>query len=235
MSTLACIRGASARERDERDVVVLVSRPPEKVPRPLLSSAAWLEESFDVDASDHLLGSFSCALRSHILVQGKLFVVRGARGGRVYFYSPLPGFGASTTRAFDLDSDASVTKLKNRVGVFSAIALTRASDDGARLEFCSLLHRDKTMRCIRDAAGPVRGDGDDHTPASLDASSTPPSSVASSAVSSSSAALLVRSRHRRTRSAPKLTPLSPAPPPRAKRTRREATAAATRSTRRARP
>jgi hypothetical protein len=132
----------------------------------------------------------------------------------VYFYSPLPGFGASTTRAFDLDSDASVTKLKNRVGVFSAIALTRASDDGARLEFCSLLHRDKTMRCIRDAAGPVRGDGDDHTPASLDASSTPPSSVASSAVSSSSAALLVRSRHRRTRSAPKLTPLSPPPPAR---------------------
>ena len=214
MSTLACIRGASARERDERDVVVLVSRPPEKVPRPLLSSAAWLEESFDVDASDHLLGSFSCALRSHILVQGKLFVVRGARGGRVYFYSPLPGFGASTTRAFDLDSDASVTKLKNRVGVFSAIALTRARDDGARLEFCSLLHRDKTLRCIRDAAGPVRGDGDDHTPASLDASSTPPSSVASSAVSSSSAAPLVRARHRRTRSAPKLTPLFPTPPAR---------------------
>ena len=125
MSTLACIRGASARERDERDVVVLVSRPPRRsrgrfcLPRPGSRRAStWTPRTTSSGRSLARSGRTSSSRASCSSC--------AARAGAGCTVPPLPGFGASTTRAFDLDSDASVTKLKNRVGVFSAIALTRA-------------------------------------------------------------------------------------------------------------
>ena len=49
-------------------------------PVPLFRSpAAWLEDSFDVDPDDHLLGSFTCALVANVHVVGKLFVLGGGK------------------------------------------------------------------------------------------------------------------------------------------------------------
>ena len=60
-------------------------------PLPLSRSpAAWLEDSFETDPTDQLLGSFTCAYCAHILIQGKIFIVRGERrGARVLFFSNI--------------------------------------------------------------------------------------------------------------------------------------------------
>ena len=85
------------------------------LPVPLFRShAAWLEDSFDVDPDDHLLGSFTCALVANVHVVGKLFVVGGGRrgrGSRVYFFSNI--CRVVTTRTINLDDVVGVTKAKN--------------------------------------------------------------------------------------------------------------------------
>lgn len=66
------------------------------LPTPLSRSpAAWLEDTFDTDPTDQLLGSFTCAYAAHILIQGKIFIVRGHRGARVMFFSNIVRRGYS--------------------------------------------------------------------------------------------------------------------------------------------
>jgi hypothetical protein len=60
-----------------------------------LSPAAWLEDTFATDPTDQLLGSFTCAYAAHILIQGKLFIVRGVRGARVLFFSNIMRYGVA--------------------------------------------------------------------------------------------------------------------------------------------
>lgn len=64
------------------------------------SPAAWLDDVFNTDPTDQLLGSFTCAYAAHILIQGKLFVVRGSRqGARVFFFSNIMRYGAVGSHA----------------------------------------------------------------------------------------------------------------------------------------
>lgn len=66
------------------------------LPTPLSRSpAAWLEDIFDTDPTDELLGSFTCAYAAHILIQGKIFIVCGHRGARVFFFSNIVRRGYS--------------------------------------------------------------------------------------------------------------------------------------------
>ena len=112
------------------------------------SSASWLEDSFEVDASDVLLGSFTCALKRGILLQGRLFVVAGERGGpRLLFHSSL--FRRVTTLEVPL-ADVRAVEKKNSAGALSAIRL-RLGDSGEALVFCSLLYRENAYRCVREA------------------------------------------------------------------------------------
>ena len=113
------------------------------------SSASWLEDSFEVDASDVLLGSFTCALKRGILLQGKLFVVAGERGGpRLLFHSSL--FRHVTTLEVPLADVRAVEKKNSVAGALSAIRL-RLGDSGEALVFCSLLYRENAYRCVREA------------------------------------------------------------------------------------
>ena len=146
------------------------------LPVPLFRShAAWLEDSFDVDPDDHLLGSFTCALVANVHVVGKLFVVGGGRrgrGSRVYFFSNI--CRVVTTRTINLDDVVGVTKAKNRVGVLSAIEILRRGVDKPAV-FCSLLYRENALRCILDAWKEPANSISDATPRSPVASPPSPS------------------------------------------------------------
>ena len=110
------------------------------------SSSDWLDEFFDVDASDVLLGSFTCALKRGILIQGKLFVVAGERGKRVLFHSSL--FRRVTTLEVSLQTCTAVEK-KNSAGALSALKISHG--DGEALVFCSLFYRENAYRCVHQA------------------------------------------------------------------------------------
>ena len=112
------------------------------------SSASWLEDSFEVDATDVLLGSFTCALKRGILLQGRLFVVAGERGGpRLLFHSSL--FRRVTTLEVRL-ADVRAVEKKNSAGALSAIRV-RLGGSGEALVFCSLIYRENAYRCVREA------------------------------------------------------------------------------------
>ena len=112
------------------------------------SSASWLEDAFEVDATDVLLGSFTCALKRGILLQGRLFVVAGERGGpRLLFHSSL--FRRVTTLEVPL-ADVRAVEKKNSAGALSAIRV-RLGDSGQALVFCSLLYRENAYQCVREA------------------------------------------------------------------------------------
>ena len=55
----------------------------------LFSSASWLEDAFEVDATDVLLGSFTRALKRGILLQGRLRGRGRARWPELLFHSSL--------------------------------------------------------------------------------------------------------------------------------------------------
>ena len=154
------------------------------------SSASWLEDSFEVDATDVLLGSFTCALKRGILRQGRLFVVAGERGGpRLLFHSSL--FRRVTTLEVPL-ADVRAVEKKNSAGALSAIRVRRG-DSGEALVFCSLLYRENAYRCVLEAwhrAAPPS------SPALRPAPSSQPSSVEPE---------------------PVLPPLPPPPPPRSRK------------------
>ena len=126
----------------------------------------WLEEHFPTDASDVLLGSFVGSYRaSRLLVSGRVFIVTGTRGARVWFHSDI--FGIVTTRLISL-ADISLVRKVNKVGVVSAIELVRASDRKSYV-FCSFLFRDNAFRAMHDAWRLEHG-FDATTPARNDAS-----------------------------------------------------------------
>ena len=126
----------------------------------------WLEEHFPTDASDVLLGSFVGSYRaSRLLVSGRVFIVTGSRGARVWFHSDI--FGIVTTRLISL-ADISLVRKVNKVGVVSAIELVRASDRKSYV-FCSFLFRDNAFRAMHDAWRLEHG-FDATTPARNDAS-----------------------------------------------------------------
>ena len=107
----------------------------------------WLDEHFTVDATDVLLGSFTCALKRGILIQGKLFVVAGEHGGpRVLFHSSL--FRRVTTLELNLADVFSVEK-KNSAGALSGLKIGHG--DGEALVFCSLFYRENAYRCVYEA------------------------------------------------------------------------------------
>ena len=127
---------------------VLGSREPGDGVSVFSSSASWLEDSFEVDATDVLLGSFTCALKRGILLQGRLFVVAGERGGpRLLFHSSL--FRRVTTLEVRL-ADVRAVEKKNSAGALSAIRV-RLGDSGEALVFCSLIYRENAYRCVREA------------------------------------------------------------------------------------
>ena len=108
----------------------------------------WLEEHFPTDSTDVLLGSFVGSYRaSRLLVSGRVYVISGRRGARVWFHSDI--FGIVTTRLIHL-ADVSVVRKVNKVGVVSAIELLRASD-GKSYVLCSFLYRENAFKCIHDA------------------------------------------------------------------------------------
>ena len=184
-------------------------------PVPLFRSpAAWLEDSFDVDPDDHLLGSFTCALVANVHVVGKLFVVGGGRkgrGSRAYFFSNI--CRVVTTRTIDLDDVVRVTKVKNRVGVLSAIEILRRGVDKP-VVFCSLLYRENAFRCILDAwkrpaalssSETAIADATPRPPAASPPTPSPSSSPSPSGTGPGVACSLGSTPRRRRRSAPAAT------------------------------
>ena len=126
-----------------RDQSSLLDSPPKL----FASSASWLEDSFEVDATDGLLGSFTCALKRGILLQGRLFVVVGERGGpRLLFHSSL--FRRVTTLEVRL-ADVRAVEKKNSPGALSALRVSNG--EGEALVFCSLIYRENAYRCVHEA------------------------------------------------------------------------------------
>ena len=99
-----------------------------------------------VDDSDVLLGSFTCAVLSGVIVQGKMYVVRGVTGARVLFHSNI--MTIVTTRELRMRDVESVEKIQ-RVGVLAAIEIK--ARDGSRETFCSFLFKENAYRCLKQA------------------------------------------------------------------------------------